>query len=169
MGAHKPTLLRLKSMNLAKVQAKPQPAADGASFCPPHGAKAICGRRAKMEDAYTAIPFLLEVSPSSLCLTLHILYHAAQSEPQPDLSRGMHTIGWQHAHPFPPSSSPYLHTPIWGSQRSSGRHQLQTWILIINMISRAMRTISWQHATPSPHPLSPHTSIQGSHCSSRHH
>ena len=29
--------------------------------CPPHGAKAICGRRPKMEDAYTAIPFLLEV------------------------------------------------------------------------------------------------------------
>ena len=30
-------------------------------FCPPHGAKAICGRRARMEDAYTAVPFLLEV------------------------------------------------------------------------------------------------------------
>lgn len=29
--------------------------------CPPHGAKAICGRRPRMEDAYTAIPFLLEV------------------------------------------------------------------------------------------------------------
>lgn len=32
-------------------------------FCPPHGAKAICGRRARMEDAYTAVPFLLEVPP----------------------------------------------------------------------------------------------------------
>ena len=30
--------------------------------CPPHGAKAICGRRPRMEDAYTAVPFLLEVS-----------------------------------------------------------------------------------------------------------
>ena len=29
--------------------------------CPPHGAKAICGRRPRMEDAYTAVPFLLEV------------------------------------------------------------------------------------------------------------
>ena len=32
-----------------------------AQACPPHGAKAICGRRPRMEDAYTAIPFLLEV------------------------------------------------------------------------------------------------------------
>lgn len=35
-------------------------------FCPPHGAKAICGRRARMEDAYTAVPFLLEVPPVAL-------------------------------------------------------------------------------------------------------
>ena len=34
-------------------------------FCPPHGAKAICGRRARMEDAYTAVPFLLEVCLAS--------------------------------------------------------------------------------------------------------
>ena len=34
---------------------------DACQACPPHGAKAICGRRPKMEDAYTAIPFLLEV------------------------------------------------------------------------------------------------------------
>lgn len=34
---------------------------DALQACPPHGAKAICGRRPKMEDAYTAIPFLLEV------------------------------------------------------------------------------------------------------------
>lgn len=34
---------------------------DALHACPPHGAKAICGRRPKMEDAYTAIPFLLEV------------------------------------------------------------------------------------------------------------
>lgn len=34
---------------------------DAFQACPPHGAKAICGRRPKMEDAYTAIPFLLEV------------------------------------------------------------------------------------------------------------
>lgn len=30
-------------------------------MCPPHGAKAIIGRRSKMEDAYKAVPFLLEV------------------------------------------------------------------------------------------------------------
>lgn len=36
-------------------------AVDAFQACPPHGAKAICGRRPKMEDAYTAIPFLLEV------------------------------------------------------------------------------------------------------------
>lgn len=36
--------------------------------CPPHGAKAICGRRPRMEDAYTAVPFLLEVSS-----TWHVL------------------------------------------------------------------------------------------------
>lgn len=36
-------------------------ALDALQACPPHGAKAICGRRPKMEDAYTAIPFLLEV------------------------------------------------------------------------------------------------------------
>ena len=36
--------------------------------CPPHGAKAICGRRPRMEDAYTAVPFLLEVS----CLLCHL-------------------------------------------------------------------------------------------------
>lgn len=36
-------------------------ALDSLQACPPHGAKAICGRRPKMEDAYTAIPFLLEV------------------------------------------------------------------------------------------------------------
>ena len=29
--------------------------------CPPHGIKAICGRRPRMEDAFSAIPFLLEV------------------------------------------------------------------------------------------------------------
>ena len=29
--------------------------------CPPHGAKAICGARPRMEDAYTAVPFLLEL------------------------------------------------------------------------------------------------------------
>lgn len=29
--------------------------------CPPHGCKAICGARPRMEDAYTAVPFLLEV------------------------------------------------------------------------------------------------------------
>ncbi|KAK9842137.1 hypothetical protein WJX84_006806 [Apatococcus fuscideae] len=34
---------------------------DSRYSCPPHGAKAICGRRPKMEDAYTAVPFLLEV------------------------------------------------------------------------------------------------------------
>lgn len=54
-------MLHSESMNPAKTTAKPQASADCASFCPPHGAKAICGRRAKMEDAYTAIPFLLEV------------------------------------------------------------------------------------------------------------
>ncbi|KAL3136546.1 hypothetical protein ABBQ38_005793 [Trebouxia sp. C0009 RCD-2024] len=39
--------------------------------CPPHGAKAICGRRPKMEDAYTAIPFLLEVPvpADQLCIS----------------------------------------------------------------------------------------------------
>lgn len=36
-------------------------AATGAHMCPPHGAKAIIGRRSKMEDAYKAVPFLLEV------------------------------------------------------------------------------------------------------------
>lgn len=35
--------------------------AAGAHMCPPHGAKAIIGRRSKMEDAYKAVPFLLEV------------------------------------------------------------------------------------------------------------
>eukprot|EP00891_Asterochloris_glomerata_P008404 jgi/Astpho2/8404/Aster-01460 len=34
--------------------------------CPPHGAKAICGRRPRMEDAYTAVPFLLE-APAAAC------------------------------------------------------------------------------------------------------
>ncbi|KAK9791129.1 hypothetical protein WJX73_003818 [Symbiochloris irregularis] len=29
--------------------------------CPPHGVKAVCGRRPRMEDAYTAYPFLVEV------------------------------------------------------------------------------------------------------------
>ena len=29
--------------------------------CPPHGIKAICGRRPRMEDAFSAIPFLLEL------------------------------------------------------------------------------------------------------------
>ena len=29
--------------------------------CPPHGAKAIIGRRPNMEDTFTAVPFLLEV------------------------------------------------------------------------------------------------------------
>lgn len=33
----------------------------GTHMCPPHGAKAIIGRRSKMEDAYKAVPFLLEV------------------------------------------------------------------------------------------------------------
>ncbi|EIE21791.1 protein phosphatase 2C catalytic subunit, partial [Coccomyxa subellipsoidea C-169] len=37
--------------------------------CPPHGAKAICGRRPRMEDAYTAIPFLMEAS--NFVETLH--------------------------------------------------------------------------------------------------
>ena len=36
--------------------------------CPPHGAKAICGRRPRMEDAYTAVPFLLEASCLNPCL-----------------------------------------------------------------------------------------------------
>lgn len=32
-----------------------------AQGCPPHGVKAVCGRRPRMEDAYTAFPFLVEV------------------------------------------------------------------------------------------------------------
>lgn len=39
--------------------------------CPPHGAKAICGRRPRMEDAYTAIPFLLEVQVPADVLGQH--------------------------------------------------------------------------------------------------
>ncbi|KAL0035686.1 hypothetical protein WJX79_008706 [Trebouxia sp. C0005] len=47
-------------------------ALDALQACPPHGAKAICGRRPKMEDAYTAIPFLLEVPvPADQFCTLH--------------------------------------------------------------------------------------------------
>ena len=41
-------------------------------FCPPHGAKAICGRRARMEDAYTAVPFLLEVPMPGSGLPLEV-------------------------------------------------------------------------------------------------
>lgn len=33
--------------------------------CPPHGCKAICGARPHMEDAFTAVPFLLELPISS--------------------------------------------------------------------------------------------------------
>ena len=46
-------------------------ALDALQACPPHGAKAICGRRPKMEDAYTAIPFLLEVPvpADQLCIS----------------------------------------------------------------------------------------------------
>ncbi len=47
--------------------AYPPPAslARAAFPCPPHGCKAICGARPRMEDAYTAVPFLLEVPISS--------------------------------------------------------------------------------------------------------
>ena len=41
-------------------------------FCPPHGAKSICGRRARMEDAYTAVPFLLEVPMPGSGLPLEV-------------------------------------------------------------------------------------------------
>ena len=34
--------------------------------CPPHGAKAIIGSRPRMEDAFTAVPFLLEVQSLSI-------------------------------------------------------------------------------------------------------
>lgn len=46
-------------------------ALDALQACPPHGAKAICGRRPKMEDAYTAIPFLLDVPvpADQLCIS----------------------------------------------------------------------------------------------------
>jgi len=40
---------------------KHQRSHSSAQTCPPHGAKAICGARPRMEDAYTAVPFLLEV------------------------------------------------------------------------------------------------------------
>ena len=49
-------------------------------FCPPHGAKAICGRRARMEDAYTAVPFLLEVPmpgsglPLEVCSARYVMF-----------------------------------------------------------------------------------------------
>jgi len=43
-------------------------------FCPPHGAKAICGRRARMEDAYTAVPFLLEVPMPGTGLPLEVRF-----------------------------------------------------------------------------------------------
>ena len=33
----------------------------GAQACPPHGGKSVCGRRPRMEDAYTAYPFLVQV------------------------------------------------------------------------------------------------------------
>ena len=33
----------------------------GGQSCPPHGGKSICGRRPRMEDAYTAYPFLVKV------------------------------------------------------------------------------------------------------------
>lgn len=36
--------------------------------CPPHGCKAICGARPRMEDAFTAVPFLVEVP---LCGSAH--------------------------------------------------------------------------------------------------
>lgn len=48
-------------MGPEKGSVKEQRLADRHTFCPPHGARAICGLRSKMEDAYTAIPFLLEV------------------------------------------------------------------------------------------------------------
>ena len=63
--------LRLSAELDAAVAAAPSPGGAPAGSpgrgdaarraCPPHGAKAICGRRPRMEDAYTAVPFLLEV------------------------------------------------------------------------------------------------------------
>ncbi|KAK9822800.1 hypothetical protein WJX74_011082 [Apatococcus lobatus] len=47
--------------NPAVLAGRVQLRTDSRYSCPPHGAKAICGRRPKMEDAYTAVPFLLEV------------------------------------------------------------------------------------------------------------
>ena len=54
-------------------------------FCPPHGAKAICGRRARMEDAYTAVPFLLEVPMPGTGLPLEV--RCCPSSCGPQLSR----------------------------------------------------------------------------------
>ena len=52
-----PTALSNPAVLAGRVQLR----TDSRYSCPPHGAKAICGRRPKMEDAYTAVPFLLEV------------------------------------------------------------------------------------------------------------
>ena len=54
-------------------------------FCPPHGAKAICGRRARMEDAYTAVPFLLEVPMPGTGLPLEVRFWARQPCSPPTL------------------------------------------------------------------------------------
>ncbi|BDA47091.1 probable protein phosphatase 2C 8 at C-terminar half [Coccomyxa sp. Obi] len=54
-GARDPAKMKSEASSGSLPHALP------AHGCPPHGAKAICGRRPRMEDAYTAIPFLMEV------------------------------------------------------------------------------------------------------------
>ena len=47
---------RSQALNLARPSS-----ASHQDSCPPHGAKAICGARPRMEDAFTTMPYLLEI------------------------------------------------------------------------------------------------------------
>lgn len=64
----------------------------GTHMCPPHGAKAIIGRRSKMEDAYKAVPFLLEVP---------IEHTDAEEKVPPRVA-----VHLQNANQAPPQSAP---------------------------------------------------------------
>ena len=93
--------LRLSAELDAAVAAAPSPGAPAGSpgrgdaarrACPPHGAKAICGRRPRMEDAYTAVPFLLEVPvvPHGGCDVLppRVAAHVRSTPTSPTASGG---------------------------------------------------------------------------------
>jgi len=71
-GLHRPSLEKSRTFPPSRMKRGAQPGEQPGShvcpphLCPPYGSKSVIGRRAKMEDACVAVPYLFEVPLCSL-------------------------------------------------------------------------------------------------------